>query len=122
MYKEIRCSGRAGRLSFRSASGFLPREEMVAMPGGSPSSGSMMSECHPPPAKLLPSTVYSTLVSLHIISFPDLFARMDVSVVRSKFPALSKEQVFFDNACGSQILGTVVDSYVYFFCPARPWL
>lgn len=35
---------------------------------------------------------------------------MDVNTLRSKFPALAKEQVFFDNAGGSQVLGTVVDS------------
>lgn len=38
---------------------------------------------------------------------------MDIQKVRSSFPALSKEQVFFDNAGGSQVLGTVVDSYVF---------
>lgn len=47
---------------------------------------------------------------------------MDVQKVRAKFPALSKEQVFFDNAGGSQVLGAVVDSYVqvliyyYYYC------
>lgn len=35
---------------------------------------------------------------------------MDVKALRSKFPALSNEQVFFDNAGGSQVLGAVVDS------------
>ncbi|KAJ4422664.1 hypothetical protein N0V82_002668 [Gnomoniopsis sp. IMI 355080] len=35
---------------------------------------------------------------------------MDVNALRSNFPALDKEQVFFDNAGGSQVLGTVVDS------------
>ena len=45
---------------------------------------------------------------------------MDVNIVRSQFPALSKEQVFFDNAGGSQILGTVVDSYVPMI--ASSWL
>jgi selenocysteine lyase/cysteine desulfurase len=36
---------------------------------------------------------------------------MDVQKVRANFPALSRqEQVFFDNAGGSQVLGTVVDS------------
>lgn len=37
---------------------------------------------------------------------------MDIQKVRSNFPALSKEQVFLDNAGGSQVLGTVIDSYV----------
>ncbi|KAK8114498.1 aminotransferase class-V [Apiospora kogelbergensis] len=37
-------------------------------------------------------------------------AQFDVSAARSKFPALSQDQVFFDNAGGSQTLGTVVDS------------
>jgi len=35
----------------------------------------------------------------------------DVSEVRSRFPSLQQDQVFFDNAGGSQILGSVVDSY-----------
>lgn len=35
---------------------------------------------------------------------------MDVQKVRANFPALSQDQVFFDNAGGSQVLGTVVDS------------
>lgn len=37
---------------------------------------------------------------------------MDTQEVRARFPALDKEQVFFDNAGGSQVLGSVVDSYV----------
>lgn len=37
---------------------------------------------------------------------------MDIQKVRANFPALDKEQVFFDNAGGSQVLGTVVDTYV----------
>ncbi|KAK2609790.1 hypothetical protein N8I77_003273 [Diaporthe amygdali] len=35
---------------------------------------------------------------------------MDTQKVRANFPALSQDQVFFDNAGGSQILGSVVDS------------
>lgn len=35
---------------------------------------------------------------------------MDVQKIRANFPALSQEQVFFDNAGGSQVLGSVVDS------------
>lgn len=35
---------------------------------------------------------------------------MDVQKVRANFPALSQDQVFFDNAGGSQVLGSVVDS------------
>ncbi|ORY65844.1 aminotransferase class-V [Pseudomassariella vexata] len=35
---------------------------------------------------------------------------MDISNTRSKFPALQQDQVFFDNAGGSQILGTVIES------------
>ncbi|KAK7941124.1 PLP-dependent transferase [Apiospora aurea] len=37
-------------------------------------------------------------------------SQFDVTAARSKFPALSQDQVFFDNAGGSQTLGTVVDS------------
>ena len=34
---------------------------------------------------------------------------LDISAVRSKFPALSQDQVYLDNAGGSQTLGSVVD-------------
>jgi len=34
----------------------------------------------------------------------------DIKQARDKFPALSEPQVYFDNAGGSQTLGTVVDS------------
>ncbi|PBP26281.1 aminotransferase class-V [Diplocarpon rosae] len=34
----------------------------------------------------------------------------DIATARSKFPALQQSQVFFDNAGGSQTLGTVIDS------------
>lgn len=37
---------------------------------------------------------------------------MDMQKIRSNFPALGKDQVFFDNAGGSQVLGSVIDSYV----------
>lgn len=37
---------------------------------------------------------------------------MDMQKIRANFPALSKNQVFFDNAGGSQVLGSVIDSYV----------
>ncbi|TQN73705.1 Cysteine desulfurase-like protein ustD [Colletotrichum shisoi] len=36
--------------------------------------------------------------------------QLDIAAVRAKFPALSQDQVFFDNAGGSQTLGTVIDS------------
>jgi selenocysteine lyase/cysteine desulfurase len=35
---------------------------------------------------------------------------MDMQKIRANFPALRQDQVFFDNAGGSQVLGTVVDS------------
>ncbi|KAI0175639.1 PLP-dependent transferase [Hypoxylon sp. FL1284] len=35
---------------------------------------------------------------------------MDMQAVRAKFPALRDDQVFLDNAGGSQTLGTVIDS------------
>lgn len=35
-----------------------------------------------------------------------------ISTVRGRFPALDQEQIFFDNAGGSQTLGTVIDSWV----------
>ncbi|KAH6660005.1 aminotransferase class-V [Truncatella angustata] len=37
-------------------------------------------------------------------------APFDVQSARSKFPALQQEQVYFDNAGGSQTLGAVIDS------------
>lgn len=40
----------------------------------------------------------------------------DISTVRKQFPALSQPQVYFDNAGGSQILGSAADSirnYLY---------
>jgi selenocysteine lyase/cysteine desulfurase len=36
----------------------------------------------------------------------------DISKARERFPALKQDQVFLDNAGGSQALGDVVDSYV----------
>jgi selenocysteine lyase/cysteine desulfurase len=43
----------------------------------------------------------------------------DISNARSRFPALQQDQVFLDNAGGSQALGTVIDSYVH---PEMPWV
>jgi len=41
-------------------------------------------------------------------------AGFEVDGARKKFPALQKEaQIFFDNAGGSQTLGTVITSWVY---------
>lgn len=37
-------------------------------------------------------------------------ASFDVEAARSKFPAFKEDQVFLDNAGGSQVLGTVVDA------------
>ncbi|KXH34090.1 aminotransferase class-V [Colletotrichum salicis] len=37
-------------------------------------------------------------------------SQIDIAAVRSKFPALGQDQVFFDNAGGSQTLGTVIES------------
>ncbi|ETS87600.1 hypothetical protein PFICI_01428 [Pestalotiopsis fici W106-1] len=37
-------------------------------------------------------------------------ASFDINNVQSSFPALQQDQVFFDNAGGSQTLGTVIDS------------
>ncbi|KAK1598004.1 aminotransferase class-V [Colletotrichum navitas] len=37
-------------------------------------------------------------------------AQLDIAATRAKFPALAQDQVFFDNAGGSQTLGTVIDS------------
>ena len=36
---------------------------------------------------------------------------LDVSAIRKQFPALHQEQVYFDNAGGSQTLQSVIDSY-----------
>lgn len=35
---------------------------------------------------------------------------MDMQKIRANFPALGQDQVFFDNAGGSQVLGSVIDS------------
>ncbi|KZL68964.1 aminotransferase class-v [Colletotrichum incanum] len=37
-------------------------------------------------------------------------AQLDIAAVRAKFPALAQDQIFFDNAGGSQTLGTAIDS------------
>ncbi|KAF2089727.1 PLP-dependent transferase [Saccharata proteae CBS 121410] len=37
-------------------------------------------------------------------------SQFDISTARKHFPALNQDQVFFDNAGGSQTLGTVIDS------------
>ncbi|KAI1760352.1 PLP-dependent transferase [Hypoxylon sp. FL1150] len=37
-------------------------------------------------------------------------ADLDIQAVRSKFPALQEDQVFFDNAGGSQALGVVIEA------------
>ena len=36
----------------------------------------------------------------------------DIKAARDAFPALIKSQVFFDNAGGSQVLGSVVEKYI----------
>lgn len=36
---------------------------------------------------------------------------LNITEVRGKFPALNSDQVFFDNAGGSQTLSTVADRY-----------
>jgi selenocysteine lyase/cysteine desulfurase len=40
-------------------------------------------------------------------------AAFDISKAREQFPALQQDQVFLDNAGGSQALGTVIDSSVH---------
>lgn len=42
---------------------------------------------------------------------------LDVDAVRSHFPALKQNQVFLDNAGGTQILSDAINSYVA--CPLR---
>ncbi|KAJ2990495.1 hypothetical protein NUW58_g2923 [Xylaria curta] len=37
-------------------------------------------------------------------------SNFDIETVRSQFPALANDQVFFDNAGGSQTLGTVIEA------------
>jgi len=37
-------------------------------------------------------------------------AAFDIEKSRAKFPALNQPQVFFDNAGGSQTLGTVIEA------------
>jgi selenocysteine lyase/cysteine desulfurase len=44
---------------------------------------------------------------------------LDMESVRARFPALGKQQVFFDNAGGSQILGTAIEAYVIVYLQKR---
>lgn len=37
---------------------------------------------------------------------------LDLDAVRSHFPALKQNQIFFDNAGGSQVLSDAINSYV----------
>jgi len=37
-------------------------------------------------------------------------ASFDVTALRKHFPALDKEQIYFDNAGGSQVLQEVIDA------------
>ena len=37
-------------------------------------------------------------------------ASLSITDIRARFPALSQRQVFMDNAGGSQVLGSVIDS------------
>ena len=41
-----------------------------------------------------------------------IMSSFDITTTRDRFPALNQPQVFFDNAGGSQTLGTVIDSWV----------
>lgn len=41
-------------------------------------------------------------------------SQFNVTAARSKFPALTQDQIFFDNAGGSQTLGAVVDSICHY--------
>ena len=44
-------------------------------------------------------------------------SEFDVAAARSEFPALKSDQMFFDNAGGTQVLGTVINSYVIAHLP-----
>ncbi|MEO1094540.1 MAG: cysteine desulfurase-like protein [Cyanobacteria bacterium J06638_28] len=44
---------------------------------------------------------------------------LELNYVRQQFPALGKDWIFFDNAGGSQILKTVVDSIADFLCTSN---
>lgn len=46
----------------------------------------------------------------HTTTIDNIMASFDISAARSKFPALIQDQVFLDNAGGSQTLGTVIES------------
>jgi selenocysteine lyase/cysteine desulfurase len=37
-------------------------------------------------------------------------AKFDIATASKHFPALNKKQVYFDNAGGSQVLGSVINS------------
>jgi selenocysteine lyase/cysteine desulfurase len=48
------------------------------------------------------------------MTMADRTQELDMKAVRGNFPALDKGQVFFDNAGGSQTLGTAIDAYVQY--------
>jgi hypothetical protein len=58
------------------------------------------------PASSLPNLKFSSDKGILSMNSSDF----DITVARSKFPALNQPQVFFDNAGGSQTLGTVIES------------
>jgi selenocysteine lyase/cysteine desulfurase len=39
-------------------------------------------------------------------------SEFNIETARERFPALQQDQVFLDNAGGSQVLGSVIDSWV----------
>ena len=55
--------------------------------------------------------VVSQVLELYT-SIDKMTATFDISKAREQFPALQQDQVFLDNAGGSQALGSVIDSYV----------
>lgn len=56
----------------------------------------------------VPTYLCSNVIRTHTYEY--FTSAMDVQKVRANFPALGQDQVFFDNAGGSQVLGSVVDS------------
>jgi len=62
------------------------------------------------PSVSLPSLSLS-LSLIHVSFTVKMPSKLDMTEVRGSFPALTGDQVFFDNAGGSQTLSTVVDRY-----------
>ena len=56
--------------------------------------------------------LYQSLFEPSTLKLNLVMSTLDIKTSRDCFPALKQPQVFFDNAGGSQTLGTVIEEYV----------